>query len=125
MNVLIVEDSIVSAAMIEARLQRKAPDMVIHIRKTLKGALEELKTFRVDLVVLDLGLPDSQPEETVLHIPKFKPAKILATSASTNPDLAKAALSNGADDFMPKCFGDSGELVDRMEALRPASPTAN
>jgi two-component system KDP operon response regulator KdpE len=118
-KILIVEDSIVSAMLMEASINRKQPEFTVHIRKSLRGALAELALFRPHIVILDLSLPDSPPEETIAAIPLFREiACVLAVSGRL--DLRHAALDAGAIDFMAKALGEDGTpLIDRLVALLP------
>ena len=120
-RVLIVEDSIVSAMMMEATIERKQPDAQVRVCRTLKGGLRELLDFRPHVVLLDLGLPDSpEGNKTVGASPSFaEHANVLAVSG--RDDLRDAALKAGAKDFFLKGFAteDALPFIDRVTHLLP------
>ncbi|MBF0123169.1 MAG: response regulator [Candidatus Omnitrophica bacterium] len=66
-------------------------------------ALEFLKNNECDVVVLDLGLPDSQRLETLLTIePLTEKAGIVVLTSSDIEVLATTALKHGAQDYQIK-----------------------
>ncbi len=118
-RILLIEDSAASAMLYEARLNRTAPDMQVHVRRSWGGAMDEMKKgFKPTIVIIDLGLPDSSPEETISRLNVFKPAKVLAMSAEG--EYEKLSLANGADDYMAKVIGESTvPFMERVTRLLP------
>lgn len=103
-----------------------------HIRKLVKGALEqqgfsvfEAKTAREgvveagtrkpDLVILDLGLPDLDGKTVITEIRGWSSVPIVILSARTQESEKVEALDAGADDYLVKPFG-MPELLARMRA---------
>ena len=71
---------------------------------------------RPDLIVLDLGLPDTSGLHVATEIRKWSNAPILVLSA-LHSDLEKVALLDaGADDYVTKPFS-TNELKARVRAL--------
>ena len=71
---------------------------------------------RPDLIVLDLGLPDTSGLHVATEIRKWSNAPILVLSA-LHSDLEKVALlDGGADDYVTKPFS-TNELKARVRAL--------
>jgi DNA-binding NarL/FixJ family response regulator len=63
---------------------------------------------RLDMVLLDLGLPDSQGLDGLLCFrADFPQAKIVIVSSQDTPGLIADALDLGASGFIPKNLGDS------------------
>jgi PleD family two-component response regulator len=118
-KILIVEDSIVSAMMMEATINRKKPDFQVRVQRSLSGGFEELATFDPDLVILDAVLPDATAEETLAAIGAFRRhARVLVVSG--DHELKDEALRNGANDFMGKSIGENAQpFIDRISALVP------
>lgn len=118
-KVLIVEDSLVAAAIQSAQIQRSAPDFEVRIRRSFRGALEELIEYRPDVIVLDLNLPDSCSDETIPRIPELAHlhgSKVIATSWDEGCEAP--ARAGGADDFMTKLIGDdSSHFLKRITDL--------
>jgi two-component system, OmpR family, KDP operon response regulator KdpE len=73
-----------------------------------------------ELILLDLGLPDSDGLDVTRQIREWSSAPIIVSSAHGQESDKVAALDAGADDYLTKPFG-VGELLARMRvALRHA-----
>ncbi len=76
------------------------------------------------LVLLDLGLPDSDGVEVIRQVREWSAMPIVVISARGEEASKIAALDAGADDYLTKPFG-VGELLARIRvALRHAARTA-
>lgn len=118
-KILIVEDSIVSAMMMEATINRKKPEFQVRIRKSLSGGIEELGSFEPNLVILDAILPDATAAETLAAIPIFRRAACVIV-VSGDHDLKNEALRMGANDFIAKAIGENAQpFIDHINALLP------
>lgn len=81
-------------------------------------------TWRPDLVVLDLGLPDVEGHEVIRRLREWSAVPVIVLSVRHQEDEKVKALDAGADDYITKPFG-MGELLARIRsALRRASPSA-
>ncbi len=101
------------------RLLRAALERGGHVASeagTARGALDEARRNRPDLVLLDLGLPDRDGLEL---IPLLAPnSAVIALTARDATDDKVAALDLGAVDYVVKPF-DTEELLARIRvALR-------
>jgi two-component system KDP operon response regulator KdpE len=81
-----------------------------------QDALGQLGRNRVDVLVLDLGLPDMDGLEVLKHIRESgsNVPVIVLTSRTNEPEKVKA-LDLGADDYVTKPFGID-ELLARLRA---------
>lgn len=99
-TILLVDDhSLITTAM-SALLQSMYPDVQIHVGATAKEAVELAEKYgdSADLMILDLGLPDSQGTDLLVRLLQNYPAlKILVLSGNCDPDSILKALSAGAD----------------------------
>jgi two-component system KDP operon response regulator KdpE len=77
--------------------------------EALRTAVKE----RLDLVILDLGLPDLDGVEVVRRLREWSKLPILILSVRDREDDKVAALDAGADDYLSKPFG-MGELLARI-----------
>lgn len=76
----------------------------------LRGLQQMLDSEPIDLILLDLGLPDSSGVETVVqarHIAGTLPIIVLTGS----DESGVAAISSGADDFLSKDLIGGGQLA--------------
>lgn len=121
-KILIMEDSIVSAMLMQATINRKKPDFIVMVCNSLKGGLEEFIRFRPNLVILDLTLSDSKPEETLKSIPCFREnACVIAVSGDL--EYEHEARSMGANDFIGKGIGqDPQPFIEKITAVLPQCP---
>ena len=68
-----------------------------------------------DLIILDLGLPDSDGMNFLDYVRKDSLTPIIVLSARTNESDKIIALDRGANDYITKPFA-SGELLARVRA---------
>ncbi|MFY9289797.1 MAG: response regulator [Methylorubrum rhodinum] len=81
-----------------------------------RSALTLLKRERVDLVILDLGLPDRGGHDLLRDIRADHPDLPVVVLSSRGDEAGKVeALDLGADDYVTKPFG-MGELLARLRA---------
>ena len=85
---------------------------------TAQGALSTLVTEQIDLMLLDLGLPDFDGMEVIKKVREWSEMPIIVVSARDQDKEKAAALDSGADDYLTKPFS-SMELMARIRvALR-------
>jgi two-component system KDP operon response regulator KdpE len=94
--------------------------------ETAEEGIKASRDGKIDLVVLDLGLPDMDGQEAISAIRETSAVPIIVLSVrSTEVDKVEA-LDRGADDYIVKPFG-IGELMARLRAAlrQPAPPDKN
>jgi two-component system KDP operon response regulator KdpE len=89
--------------------------MVVHDAETGKQGLIEAATRKPDLVIVDLGLPDTDGLDVIRDLRGWTDMPVIVLSARTREDEKVAALDAGADDYLTKPFGVS-ELLARIRA---------
>lgn len=103
LEVLLVEDNRTVAATVHSYLKRQAHR--VHVASTAKEAESLLATHAIDVVVLDLILPDRDGRDLLIQLrqnPATASLPIIVLSAETG-EVAKAeCLAVGASEFMPK-----------------------
>lgn len=89
-------------------------------------ALDFLQDHRVDLVILDVMLPEIDGFETCRRIRQFSNIPILMLTARGDVMDRIVGLEIGADDYLPKPF-EPRELVARIQNIlkRSAAQTAD
>ncbi|RVU17835.1 response regulator [Methylobacterium oryzihabitans] len=81
-----------------------------------RTALDVLARERVDLVILDLGLPDLRGHDLLRTIRERRPDLPVVVLSSRDDEGGKVeALDAGADDYVTKPFG-MAELLARLRA---------
>ena len=115
MRVLLVEDDITAARGISLML--KSGGAVVDQADTGEEALELVRHYDYDIVVLDLMLPDMEGYDVVRRMRAARiEVPVLILSGLSRPQAKVKGLGAGADDFITKPF-DKAELVARMQAI--------
>jgi two-component system, OmpR family, response regulator RegX3 len=119
MRLLVVEDDDAIAIPLTEGLERAG----FTVTRVAKGADALTAALRVDLVVLDLGLPDMDGSEVCRRIRALSEVPIIVVSARSDESERVLQLELGADDYIVKPFGIR-ELIARVRAIaRRASAT--
>jgi two-component system, cell cycle response regulator len=121
-RVLLVEDNPGDARLVRESLNDGAPgQFMVQVVDSLKQAMESLGSTasEVDVVLLDLSLPDSHGLETYRAVHALAPTvPVLVLSGLNDESMALTAVNEGAQDFLRKARVDS-ELLPR--AIRYAT----
>jgi DNA-binding response OmpR family regulator len=113
-RVLLIEDDSRLAGMVSEYLG-KAGFHVIHAENGTRGlALHEREP--VDVVILDLMLPDTDGLDICRQIRARSDSPILMLTARGDPMDRVVGLEMGADDYLPKPF-EPRELLARLRAI--------
>jgi diguanylate cyclase (GGDEF)-like protein/PAS domain S-box-containing protein len=112
LTVLLVEDHTGVAELLREILHEHGILRVGWVQ-TLAAALDHLRAAPVDVVLLDLGLPDSQGLDTVTRVVQAHPALpvIVLTARGHEEGLSGAALKAGAEDYIAKGTIEPNTLV--------------
>ena len=103
-QILMIEDSQMDVLLLEEALSRDALNSFeLTTSERLNSALEVLHQRKFDLILLDLGLPDSQGLETFqkLHI-KVPETPVVVLTGLMDEGLALEAVQSGAQDYLVK-----------------------
>ena len=115
-RVLLVEDNPGDARLVRESLNDGLPgQFIVQVAESLTQALETLRAApdEVDVVLLDLSLPDSQGLETYRAVHALAPGvPILVLSGLNDESIALKAVNEGAQDFLRKARVD-GEVLPR------------
>jgi two-component system KDP operon response regulator KdpE len=113
-KVLVVDDEPPIRRLLRTTLTAQGYEVVE--ADTAKEALGQLARNRVDVLVLDLGLPDMDGIEVLQHLRKSgSDVPVVVLSSRTNEPEKVKALDLGADDYVTKPFGID-ELLARLRA---------
>ena len=115
MRVLIVEDDLTVTRGISLML--KSEGCVVETTDTGEEALELVRRYDYDAVILDLMLPDMEGYEVMRRMRVARIATpVLILSGLSRPAAKVKGFGLGADDFLCKPF-DKAELIARMQAI--------
>lgn len=109
MKLLLVEDNQSIIKGLVYALEQNKYDVIV--KSTVKDTIEYLKDNKVDLIILDISLPDGDGFDLYKnHIKNTK--TIFLTARDTEDDIVKG-LEMGADDYITKPFS-TRELMARI-----------
>ncbi len=118
MNILIIEDSVVEATLLTKTLQKviEEPVEVRHADTLAKGVetLKDRKT-KVDLIFLDLGLPDSPDWHHTYEAvsPYTEHLPVIVMTSNKSPEIIEELMQHGFQDYIVK-----GGRKHEAEALK-------
>jgi len=113
-NILIVEDNVTDAILLSTRVHRLYPKYNILFAGSVYAAYNACKEHEIDLILLDLNLPDGYGANTVEEIKRFnRRSPIIVVTGMETEELAEASLELGADNFLKKSRL-SGEAFKKM-----------
>jgi two-component system KDP operon response regulator KdpE len=111
--VLVVDDD--TQLLRALRIHLTARGYAVHTAVNGKAALRAAEEHEIDVVVLDLGLPDVDGTEVITALRAFTTVPIIVLSARADSGDKVRALDRGADDYVTKPFGVD-ELMARLRA---------
>jgi PAS domain S-box-containing protein len=103
-HILMVEDNQADVDLIREALPETGPvSFRINFVPRLSEALEQLKDEGIDLVILDLGLPDSRGLETFRKLREAAPhIPVIILTGNDDQEIAVTAVKEGAQDYLIK-----------------------
>ena len=115
MRVLLIEDDVTAAKGVSLIL--KNAGFTVDHTDMGREALEMVRRYDYDLILLDLMLPDIEGYEVVRRMRAARLATpVIVLSSLCRPQAKVKAFAVGADDFITIPF-DHAELVARMQAI--------
>lgn len=120
-RVLVVDDEPPIRAVVRGFLEREG--MTVAEAADGPAAVEQVRAFAPDVIVLDIMLPGFDGLEVLLRVRGFTDPLVIFLTARTEEVDRIVGLRVGGDDYLTKPFSP-GELVARVQALlrrrRPA-----
>ncbi|MGI9474271.1 MAG: response regulator, partial [Rubripirellula sp.] len=111
-NVLVVEDSRTDMLFTIEMLRKTNPTLSIQQARSLEEGLQICREMPIDLVLLDLSLPDSSGVATVGRFrEQFGSVPLVVLTGLSQDEAGEECLEAGADTFVSK----SGLSAHRME----------
>jgi two-component system KDP operon response regulator KdpE len=125
-RILIVEDDRQISGFIQHSL--KAEGFLCVTAETGRQAMSRLSSGPIDILLLDLGLPDMDGLDIIGHVRQSSEMPIIIISARDRDTEKATALDFGADDYLTKPFSAT-ELAARLRVavrrLRKAGDSAS
>ena len=129
-RILIVDDDEMLRTLLQQRLV--AEEHVVLQAQNGNQALELLNTNEIDLILLDVMMPELDGFQTLEKIKaseKNRHTPVIMCSADDSPDSIEKCLKTGADDYILKPFNaallnarvQSCLLVDKKGAVKPST----
>ena len=117
LNVLIVDDEPAIRRFLRTSLAAEGYNVLE--AEDGRNAIDAIRGGRIDVLVLDLGLPDIDGIEVVRRLRELgSTVPIIVLSSRTNESAKVQALDLGADDYITKPFGVDELLARIRTALR-------
>ena len=110
-TILVVEDDAQIRSFITYTLKQEGFPCLT--ARTAQSALTQLLSGQIDLVLLDLGLPDFDGMEVIKKVREWSEVLIIVVSARDQDKEKASALDSGADDYLTKPFSAT-ELMARI-----------
>ena len=104
-NVLLVDDDPGDRRLVQLALNRSTEYVDFNVKaiENLANATEYLLNESTDIILLDLGLPDSHGVETVQKVHLVSPdVPIVVMTGASDGDMAIEAIRSGAEDYLVK-----------------------
>lgn len=105
LNVLLVEDDPAYSKLVEKALSRVKDSTGFNVicAKTFAAAIKHLGSDDIDIIILDIGLPDSGELEAIRGFSELNPdVPVIVLTGKDDQDLALSAIHEGARDYIIK-----------------------
>ncbi|HKL31860.1 MAG TPA: response regulator [Tangfeifania sp.] len=121
MKILLVEDNLLNQKVVGFHLKKKNYEVVCVTN--WRDAMEKVKKEPLDLILMDIMLPELNGFEITAEIRKWEKEEgiengipIVALTANTLDNDKEKCLNAGMDDYLPKPFSPE-ELYEVIEQL--------
>lgn len=122
-NIIVVEDE--KAIRSVMKMVFEANDFNVVCAENGREAMMLITSHCPDIIILDLGLPDTDGEDIIKRVREWSDIPIVVVSARDREHDKVNALELGADDYITKPFG-TGELLARVKtALRHSNRSSS
>lgn len=112
---LVIDDEVQIRRLLRVVLE--SAEYQVHEAETAAQGLTDAATRRPDVVLLDLGLPDSDGVNVLRRLREWSQVPVIVLSVRDDEEGKVAALDAGADDYVTKPFS-SAELLARLRAAQ-------
>ncbi|MFA6562396.1 MAG: PAS domain S-box protein [Verrucomicrobiia bacterium] len=117
LHLLIVEDEEAHVEAIRRAFDTDGASVEVHVARTLREYSELVATRPLDIVLMDLNLPDGRAVEILTHPPEDGPFPVIVMTAFGNQQIVVEVMKAGALDYVvksPESFAIMPRTVERM-----------
>jgi two-component system, OmpR family, KDP operon response regulator KdpE len=118
-NILIIDDEVQMRRLLQLTLE---PTYHLKFAETGKDGIIKAGSERLDLIILDLGLPDIDGLSVLKEIREWATLPVIILTVRNTEDDIISCLNAGADDYLIKPFR-TGELLARVRTALRHRPT--
>lgn len=120
-RILVIDDEPQMRRLLTVSLEAHGYD--VESASTGLEGIQKTATYRPDLLIVDLGLPDMDGKNVIIKIREWAQSPIIVLTVREQEKEKIEALDSGADDYVTKPFS-VGELLARIRVSlrRVASP---
>ncbi len=119
-RILIVDDNDLMRSLLRGILRSEDCEIVGEARNGVL-ALAFLERTEVDVVFLDLMMPEMDGLETLLNIKASYPEiKVIMVTGNPSKDNVEESIRNGANGFIVKPF-NSAKVIDTLNKAQPSA----
>lgn len=115
-TILVVEDDSQIRKFIRYTLEKEGYQL--YTASNAQNSLNIIVSEKIDLVILDLGLPDFDGIEVIKKVREWSEIPIIVVSARDQDKEKVLALDTGADDYITKPFSATELLARIRVAIR-------
>lgn len=109
---LLIEDNPLDARTIQRQLEESSSGFYLSLASSLSEAFGQLASDEVDVILLDLSLPDSTGIDTFLKVQARVPSvPVVVLTGFDDEDMAIGAVQKGAQDYLVKGQVDQNLLT--------------
>lgn len=122
-RILVIDDEPQIRKLLTVTLEAHGYD--VECASTGREGVQKTATYRPDLLIVDLGLPDMEGSEVIKSIREWTKTPIIVLTVKDQEKEKISVLDSGADDYITKPFS-VGELLARIRvSLRRAAATGS
>ncbi|MFZ2632453.1 MAG: ATP-binding protein [Desulfosalsimonadaceae bacterium] len=113
LNILLIEDNPGDARLVRELLSETPGDFTVSVAERLGQGLEHLRLHTVDVILLDMNLPDSRGLDTLTGLlSQFPHLPVVVVTSMADEELAIQSVRLGAQDYLVKGKA-GGDLLRR------------
>ena len=121
-RILVIDDEAQMRKLLEITLH--ANDYDVCQAASGKEGIALTASYRPDLILLDLGLPDLNGQDLLADIRQWYSKPVIILSVLNSEEEIVKALDNGANDYLVKPFR-TGELIARIRSALRSKASEN